>query len=104
MPEYVNQTSNLNNDSLYKQVMKDRGVLSIQQFRTKYFKNVDLSKYSTTKYIWKKGDNLFKIANLFYRNRKYWWLIGYFNQKPTDGHYEIGEEILIPTVSIINDL
>ena len=99
-----NNFTSINQNKLYKQMLKDRGVLSIQQFRTKYFNKVDLSKYKTQTYIWKKDDKLIKLSNLYYGSQKYWWIIGYYNQKPTDSHFTIGDTILIPPLGLYDVL
>ena len=104
MPKYLNRPTSINNTRLYKQMLKDRGILSIQQFRTKYFNKIDFSLYSPQTYIWTKKDKLIRLSNTFYGDSQYWWLIGYFNQKPTDAHFEIGDEVFIPPVSIFDIL
>ena len=93
-----------NNTDLYKKVREERGVKNIYQFRTKLFNKIDKGSVETFSYVWKKGDNLFKLANRFYGNRDYWWLIAHFNEKPTDAHFEIGEEIFIPSTEIFGEL
>jgi nucleoid-associated protein YgaU len=104
MAKYKDSKYSNNNTKLYKKVLEERGIKNIYQFRTKIFDKIDPSTIRTTKYIWKKGDNLFKLANRFYSNKDYWWLIAHFNQKPTDGSFEIGEEILIPSSEIFGRL
>jgi hypothetical protein len=90
MPKYLNRPTSINNTRLYKQMLKDRGVLSIQQFRTKYFNKIDASLYNPQTYIWTKKDKLIRLSN--------------FNQKPTDAHFEIGDEVFIPPVSLFDIL
>lgn len=104
MPIYKNSTTSVNNDDLYKKIIEERGIKKLIQHRTKIFDKIDLSTLNYSKYIWKKDDNLFKIANRFYSNRNYWWIIAYVNNKPSDAHFEIGEEILIPSAEIFGRL
>ena len=104
MPKYLNHGTSINNTRLYKQMLKDRGILSIQQFRTKYFNKVNLSSFQPQTHICRKNDKLIRLSNSFYGDGKYWWLIGYFNQKPTDAHFEIGDKIFIPPVSLFDIL
>ena len=104
MPKYLNQYTSINNTKLYKQMLRDRGVLSIQQFRTKYFNQIDRSGFRTQTHVWTKNDKLIRLSNTFYGDGQYWWLIGYFNQKPTDAHFEVGDEVLIPPVSLFDIL
>jgi|TARA_R110002020_G_scaffold193905_1_gene394463 hypothetical protein len=104
MAIYKDSKFSNNSTKLYKKLLEERGVKNIYQFRTKIFDKIDLSTIPSTKYIWKKGDNLFKLANRFYSNKDYWWIISYFNQKPTDADFELGEEILIPSADIFGRL
>ena len=104
MAIYKDSKFSNNSTKLYEKVLEERGVKNIYQFRTKIFDKIDLSTIPSTKYIWKKGDNLFKLANRFYSNKNYWWIISYFNQKPTDADFELGEEILIPSADIFGRL
>ena len=97
MAKYKDSSYSNNSAKLYKKMLEERGIKNIYQFRTKIFDNLDLSTVQSTKYTWKKNDNLFKLANRFYSNKDYWWIIAYFNGKPTDSHFEIGDEVLIPS-------
>jgi len=43
------------------------------------------------------GDRYFKLAHRFYGDSKLWWVIAWFNKKPTESHVDVGDLILIPT-------
>ena len=43
-----------------------------------------------------QGDRMFKFAHDVYGDADYWWIIAWFNNKPTDAHCEIGEVLYIP--------
>ena len=45
---------------------------------------------------WKQGDSLIKIADEVYGNTSLWWVIGLVNNKPTDQHFNIGDDVFIP--------
>lgn len=47
-------------------------------------------------HIYKVGDTLSKIAFKHYGNPKYWWVLAWFNSKPTDFDCKIGDTIFIP--------
>lgn len=104
MAKYNNSVRSTNDSELYKEVLEDRGVKKIVQFRTKYFNKINLSSISTSEYVWKRGDNLFKLSNQFYGDKQYWWTIAYFNQKPSDAKFEIGDVIYIPTTPFYGEL
>ena len=47
-------------------------------------------------HIWNTGDRFSKLAAEHYGDPTLWWVIAYFNKKPTDGHVKVGDQILIP--------
>ena len=55
-----------------------------------------LKQISTTQHVFSLGDTLFKISYKQYGDPKFWWVIAWFNSKPTDLHCEIGDIIFIP--------
>tara|TARA_Y100000592_G_C5440106_1_gene302891 strand:- start:116 stop:466 length:351 start_codon:yes stop_codon:yes gene_type:complete len=48
------------------------------------------------KHIFKVGDRLYKIAFDEYGDSKYWYLLAWWNKKPTDFHCKIGDVIYVP--------
>ena len=48
------------------------------------------------KQIFKMGDRMYKYASQYYGSTSYWWVIAWYNNKPTDAHYKIGDPIYIP--------
>ena len=54
---------------------------------------------------WQTGDRLEKIASQAYGDGSYWWIIARYNNKPTDAHYAVGDQVLIPKpFSVIRSL
>jgi len=96
MAKYNNSVKSTNDTDLYKKVLKERGVQKIVQYRTKYFKKIEADKVRFTEYVWRKGDNLFRLSNRFYGDKKFWWTIALFNQKPTDAEFAFGDVVYIP--------
>ena len=47
-------------------------------------------------YKWKHGDKLYKISQKNLGDPKLWWVIAHINMKPTDGHYQPGDTLIIP--------
>ena len=47
-------------------------------------------------HIWSHGDKYWKLAANHYNDPKYWWVIAWYNLKPTDAHCKIGDTIIIP--------
>jgi len=47
-------------------------------------------------HIWTMGDRYYKLADLYYGNSRYWWIIAWFNKKPTESHINNGDIIRVP--------
>ena len=45
---------------------------------------------------WKQGDSLMRIADEVYADKSLWWVIGLVNSKPTDQHFNIGDDVFYP--------
>jgi len=56
-----------------------------------------LLKIKKTLHIYKTGDRLSKIAHKHYGDSRYWWVLAWFNSKPTDFHCKIGDIIEVPS-------
>lgn len=90
----------LTNDSvLYEQIFRERSVKYIKQFATgnlRYPTTAELLSLDIMTHKWKLGDRLYKYAYDYYGDVRLWWVIAWFNKKPTDSHFSIGDDILIP--------
>tara|TARA_B100001989_G_C24460465_1_gene423858 strand:- start:100 stop:441 length:342 start_codon:yes stop_codon:yes gene_type:complete len=42
------------------------------------------------------GDKMYKFSFDVYGTTEYWWVIAWFNNKPTDMHCKIGDVLYIP--------
>jgi hypothetical protein len=50
----------------------------------------------TIEKVYSMGDKLYKYSYEIYGSTEYWWVIAWFNNKPTDTHCKIGDVISIP--------
>jgi hypothetical protein len=64
------------------------------------------SRLHFQKDVWQTGTKLYKLSFQYYGVTDLWWLIGFYNNKPTDADWEIGDEIIIPhpPATILNEL
>lgn len=90
-----------NNDTDYKKVFSSRYGLSdfiVQRKRLglefpDYEKlNSLIFKYET----WQIGSRLHKFSEKYYNSPYYWWVIGFYNKKPIDTNYSVGDLVIIP--------
>tara|TARA_R110000824_G_scaffold175566_6_gene354116 strand:- start:232 stop:564 length:333 start_codon:yes stop_codon:yes gene_type:complete len=97
---YLNQLIFKNTTAAYKRYLKKRGMSHIFQFTTPKFKypsQEDMKKIETITHIWGVGDRYFKLADKYYGDAELWWVIAFFNQKPTEFDINAGDIIYIPT-------
>ena len=100
MSRYINKRLfDANRSKNAKELMKRRGIEN-----GRFFKALDLSSLSVEErksfdvriVTWRRETRLSKLAFEFYGDSKLWWVIGWFNQKPTDSSYSVGDEVMIP--------
>lgn len=80
-------------------LLQSRGISNTKIYETFFIEPLtdeEKSKYQTRAVIWQRRTRLYKLAHEFYGDSKLWWIIAWFNQKPTDSHFEPGERVLIP--------
>ena len=52
----------------------------------------------------RKGESLSKLAQRHYGDAQYWRELALVNRAPKPGHIQVGEEILLPSATVINEL
>lgn len=93
-----NRRKSLTNE-LYSNYLEERGLTEITYIPFTNFKKLtDLQKRQLTKinHTWKSGDRYYKLSAMHYGNPSYWWIIAYYNNKPTEASISIGDTIIIP--------
>lgn len=84
---------------LYRHLFDERGMNFIRQYTTPDFKYptpFEFSQLDIKYVVWKVGDRYWKIAEREYGNPELWWVIAWFNKKPTEAHLTLGEKVLVP--------
>lgn len=107
MPIYKKQEKGILNNDLYFEVLEEKGVKFLEIYRSIDMREMQGIRVPIArKHVWTHGDKLFKLSAKYYSGdiSKY-WIIGLVNKKPTDAHYSIGDEVLIPLeTSVIENL
>lgn len=88
-----------NQEEVYEDALESRGVKKIRQFGTPKMRHPTAEErlqFERIGHVWKIGDRFYKLAHQYYGNVKYWWVIAWYNKKPTESHVELGELIKIP--------
>ena len=96
MPKYNNNETDILNSNQYFDIFEIRGLKYAKIKRTKTFEGLhNLELEIRTEHVWSYGDTLLKISRQYYGTDKLWPTIAIVNKKPTDGHYNIGDVVLI---------
>ncbi len=96
---YSDRLKMKNGSTLYEDMLEERGLSYIRHFTTpelKYPTARQLAEIKRVAHLWKRGDRLYKLAHEHYGDSRLWWIIAWFNRKPTESHIKIGEVIFVP--------
>jgi len=100
MSRYKSTLTKRNTSDLYKKQRKERGLPNaLVQYETTRLPNVtveDIKTLNNVAHIWKVGDRLFKLADQYYDDPQLWWIIAWYNKKPTEAHFNVGDLVQIP--------
>lgn len=97
---YTNTPIFKNDDRNYqKSIFKKRDISQTFQYSTYIFEypvNAEIAAFQNIPRVWGTSDKLFNIATEYYGSPQYWWVIAWYNKKPTESHFEIGDTYYIP--------
>jgi hypothetical protein len=96
---YNKKPTYINDDPRYKEFIKERGVKKINQYafdEMEFPTAKQISQLTIVKHVWAVGSKLYKLAHEHYNDPTLWWVIAWFNKKPTEAHYKEGDVVSIP--------
>ena len=100
MPDrYQRRPRRVNEEDLYDNLFEERGLKKVVQYETPILPAITAqmrSSLTRQKNIWKTNDSYQKLAQAFYGDARYWWVLAWYNGKPTDALVKIGDTIRIP--------
>ena len=99
MSRYKPRNVFTNEGGIYQEFLDDRGISKLQQFRTAQWPVLTdemRDQFHTKPHVWSLSDNYWKLASEFYGDSKLWWVIAWFNRRPTEAHNSVGDMIKIP--------
>jgi nucleoid-associated protein YgaU len=98
---YLGRETFINNDPNYRKAFFDqKGIRQLEQFETAelgYPSLRQMEGLNNLSLVWTSASRLYNLAEEFYGDSTYWWVIAWYNKKPTEAHFEIGDVIYIPT-------
>jgi hypothetical protein len=95
-PRRIYSTSN----DLYSEDLEKRGLKYFRYYQTPVLKKPTLSELSDIEeygHVWKLGDRYYKLAHEHYGDPEMWWVIAWYNNKPTEAHVKIGDVVKVPS-------
>lgn len=94
---YVRKSYVVNDNEYYSPLRRDSNV--ILHYETPHLQNPTASQrasLNTSAHIWKYGDRFYKLANQYYKDVNYWWVIAWYNSIPTEAAISNGDVIQVP--------
>jgi len=95
----MNKISTRKTSEQIKDLLQTRDLDSIKIIDTLYlrpFSSEERARLQIQTVVWQRSTRLFKLAHHFYGDSRLWWVIGWFNQSPTDADYSPGDIVYIP--------
>ena len=99
MARYNKDRKIVNASEYYKFLTEKRGIKSITHYETPILAHPSAMQRAallTNNYIWKYGDRFYQLANQYYNDPRYWWVIAWYNGYPTEEDIKPGALIAIP--------
>jgi hypothetical protein len=89
-----------NNSKYYRFLRKERNDLAnIRHYETPILYQpdvIDRANLNTTTHIWAVGDRYYNLADQYYGDPKLWWIIAWYNGRPTESDCFPGDLLTIP--------
>ncbi len=88
-----------NNEDYYEYLRRERKLKSVNHYATPILRNPTVAERAslvTNQHIWKYGDRLSNLAFKYYGDVRYWWVIAWYNRKPTEAHFSPGDIYYVP--------
>lgn len=96
---YSKRTIFTNNKEKYKKAFfkYERGIEQLVQYNSPIFSYPQPGELAIDTARWSSSSKMYNIAYAAYGDASLWWLIAWFNQKPTEAHWSIGDVVYIPS-------
>lgn len=99
MPRYKYAKKIYNDSEFYEFLRQKKGLKTVKQYGTIVLHNpgmMERASIDTITYTWGYGDRLYKLANTYYNDPEYWWVIAWWNGRPTEADIPNGTVLQIP--------
>jgi len=99
MSRYETEVIGTNDSELYEEFREERNTKRLKQYRTPQFPKLSTvvrQRFSSLYHTWKMGDSYWRLAAQYYGDERLWWVIAWYNEKPTESHVVPGDILAIP--------
>jgi|TARA_B100000941_G_scaffold242358_1_gene186127 hypothetical protein len=99
MGRYKGYNKFKNNADYYSFLRKKRKLRIVNHYETPMLVNPTVDQRASVlsdTHIWKLGDRLYKLADQYYGDPAFWWVIAWYNSVPTEAHLKTGDLLSIP--------
>jgi len=99
MSRYSGREIVFNKDEFYEATFEEREVSGIRQYVTPELQHPtreQIASLNIINHVWKTGDRYYKLAFDHYGDSRLWWVIAWFNKRPTEANVSYGDVIYIP--------
>tara|TARA_Y100000034_G_C6883007_1_gene404941 strand:+ start:325 stop:660 length:336 start_codon:yes stop_codon:yes gene_type:complete len=96
---YKNRKIVKNNRMLYNEFFIERDVNYINHYETPkipYLGAAERSQLNSIPHVWRLGDRYYKLADQYYDDPTYWWIVAWYNQRPLETDIGIGNIVYVP--------
>lgn len=84
----------------YSPIFRNRGLKTPVQFTVANLKHITVDQAMDLQIetkLWSVGEKYFNLANEFYGDPEYWWVIAWYNRRPLESDFRPGDVVEIPT-------
>ena len=100
MPRYKRSKVVKNSSKYYEYLRRPRGnPRAIVHYDVAELRNPtrkERASISSVTHIWKYGDRYYSLAAQYYGVPDYWWVIAWWNARPSEANVRPGDKITIP--------
>ena len=99
MVRYGSTKKIINNEKIYSNIFKNRGISQVEQYGTRFLKyptKNEILQLDIVSHTWSFGDMYYKLAYDNYGDPSLWWVIAFFNQRPTESQLRFGSVVYVP--------
>ena len=100
MPRYANKKTRQSLPPTHRKRPKgDQVARPIEHYDTLVLQNPTIQQrgfLNTVNHIWRFGDRYYNLANHYYGTSQYWWVIAWYNGRPTEADISTGDILSIP--------